>query len=613
MGVFDAYYACVSCCYSGKADKDFDAIGNDYPTENFATTEALQRLHTDEDDQVMRIEMQVSADDLTNAEILGKVDPFCVLFTREIGESGAPDGFWVEHGRTEIISNENSPIFVASFTLDFHFQKLQPLRVVVLDAAEGSDSNTLDWGKQIFLGQAEFLLSDLATLESQSLTVELTNSEDLNAWSGVTGSLTFTFEEVTVTSAECSLLLRASNLAVKDCLGRCDPFLNIYRSTQDGSGTDKVYKSEVTHGNEPTWAPATLAIQRLCNGDFERPLLVDVLDRKRNGEHALLGSVTTSLQDLQTKAQSGSPLILRNGKGKPKGELVVSEATVRNRPTFLQYIQSGCEMNFMVAVDFTASNGKPSDPASLHYAESSAAPSPYEQAIRAIGAVLECYDKDKMFPGYGFGGRPSMDEEVEHCFALNGQGFHPDVKGVQGIADAYKQAVQRMLLAGPTFFEPLINTAAAKAEEMHACRHSNQRYLVLTILCDGMINDMDSTVEAIVKTSHLPFSIFIIGIGRADFADMEMLDARGGLLASRTGKRAQRNNVQFIELGANPALYEVRSISEKLLQDLPGQLMAYMRANNLFPMSTLDGKKHTVSYIQPLSDRLPRKSVSSHF
>eukprot|EP00854_Cymbomonas_tetramitiformis_P016913 gene16913-20098_t len=490
MGVFDAYYACVSCCYSGKADKDFDAIGNDYPTENFATTEALQRLHTDEDDQVMRIEMQVSADDLTNAEILGKVDPFCVLFTREIGESGAPDGFWVEHGRTEIISNENSPIFVASFTLDFHFQKLQPLRVVVLDAAEGSDSNTLDWGKQIFLGQAEFLLSDLATLESQSLTVELTNSEvtdqqvegvnreDLNAWSGVTGSLTFTFEEVTVTSAECSLLLRASNLA--DCLGRCDPFLNIYRSTQDGSGTDKVYKSEVTHGNEPTWAPATLAIQRLCNGDFERPLLVDVLDRKRNGEHALLGSVTTSLQDLQTKAQSGSPLILRNGKGKPKGELVVSEATVRNRG-----LKAGLRgKQELAALKEKQRMGK--------VAELGA------HCARHGAKVLECYDKDKMFPGYGFGGRPSMDEEVEHCFALNGQGFHPD-------------AVQRMLLAGPTFFEPLINTAAAKAEEMHACRHSNQRYLVLTILCDGMINDMDSTVEAIVKTSHLPFSIFIIG------------------------------------------------------------------------------------------------------
>ena len=45
------------------------------------------------------------------------------------------------------------------------------------------------------------------------------------------------------------------------------------------------------------------------------------------------------------------------------------------------------------------------------------------------------------------------------------------------------------------------------------------------ILTDGVISDMDDTVNAIVDASFLPMSIIIVGVGNADFADMEILDA----------------------------------------------------------------------------------------
>ena len=35
--------------------------------------------------------------------------------------------------------------------------------------------------------------------------------------------------------------------------------------------------------------------------------------------------------------------------------------------SFLEYIEGGCYLSFMVAVDFTASNGLPNNPSSLHY------------------------------------------------------------------------------------------------------------------------------------------------------------------------------------------------------------------------------------------------------
>lgn len=45
------------------------------------------------------------------------------------------------------------------------------------------------------------------------------------------------------------------------------------------------------------------------------------------------------------------------------------------------------------------------------------------------------------------------------------------------------------------------------------------------ILTDGIINDLQKTIDEIVRGSQLPMSIIIVGIGDADFSEMEFLDA----------------------------------------------------------------------------------------
>jgi len=52
----------------------------------------------------------------------------------------------------------------------------------------------------------------------------------------------------------------------------------------------------------------------------------------------------------------------------------------------------------------------------------------------------------------------------------------------------------------------------------------NQKYTILLILTDGVINDIDATIDEVVKASNLPLSIIIVGIGNADFDQMEQLD-----------------------------------------------------------------------------------------
>uniref|UniRef100_A0A8C7YG78 Copine C-terminal domain-containing protein n=1 Tax=Oryzias sinensis TaxID=183150 RepID=A0A8C7YG78_9TELE len=57
---------------------------------------------------------------------------------------------------------------------------------------------------------------------------------------------------------------------------------------------------------------------------------------------------------------------------------------------------------------------------------------------------------------------------------------------------------------------------------------------------------MADTREAIVQASHLPMSIIIVGVGNADFSDMQMLDGDDGILRSPKGEPVLRDIVQFV-------------------------------------------------------------------
>ena len=49
-------------------------------------------------------------------------------------------------------------------------------------------------------------------------------------------------------------------------------------------------------------------------------------------------------------------------------------------------------------------------------------------------------------------------------------------------------------------------------------------YNILMILTDGIMDDMDDTIDALVEASFYPISVIIVGIGDADFRNMDVLD-----------------------------------------------------------------------------------------
>ena len=111
------------------------------------------------------------------------------------------------------------------------------------------------------------------------------------------------------------------------------------------------------------------------------------------------------------------------------GLAVMPTITLEHHPTFTEFISGGMEMSLIVAIDFTASNGDPATPQSLHHIDPAGIQlNQYQTALRAVGGIIEEYDTDKMFPVFGFGGR--IDSKVNHCFQI---GSAPEHHGIAGI------------------------------------------------------------------------------------------------------------------------------------------------------------------------------------
>ena len=142
---------------------------------------------------------------------------------------------------------------------------------------------------------------------------------------------------------------------------------------------------------------------------------------KSNGYHKEYGEFTTTLNQL-INGETDYELHKIGSPGSSTGSSVIFKNFILEpRPSFYDFLHSGWEINMTVAIDFTASNGTPSYPNSLHYIDPSR-PNQYQEALYNVGSILENYDTDKLVPAFGFGAIPLYidNKTVSHCFHLNG-------------------------------------------------------------------------------------------------------------------------------------------------------------------------------------------------
>ncbi|XP_062248783.1 copine-9-like [Platichthys flesus] len=527
-----------------------------------------------------KIEVTVSCRNLLDVDTFSKSDPVVVLYLQAVGNKE-----WREFGRTEVIDNTRNPDFVRKFVLDFLFEEKQNIRFDVYNV----DSRSCNISKyKDFLGQTFCTLGEI---------IGSAGGRQERTLSGIPGKkcgvIILTAEELSNCRDIATMQLCANKLDKKDFFGKSDPFLVFYRSNEDGTFTI-CHKTEVIKNTlNPVWQPFTIPVRALCNGDYDRTVKIDVFDWDRDGSHDFIGEFTTSYRELSRGQNQFNVYEVLNPKKKGKKKKYVNSGTVtllsfkvESEYTFVDFIRGGTQLNFTVAIDFTASNGNPSQPTSLHYM------SPYQMnayamALKAVGEIIQDYDSDKLFPAYGFGAKLPPDGKISHAFPLSSDNDNPNCVGIEGVLEAYFQSLRTVQLYGPTNFAPVINKVANCAAEIT----DGSQYFVLLMITDGVISDMVQTKEAVVNAASLPMSIIIVGVGPAEFDAMEELDGDEVRVSSR-GRLAERDIVQFvpfrdyIDRSGNQVLSMAR-LAKDVLAEIPDQLLSFMKSRGIEPRPAL--------------------------
>ena len=256
-----------------------------------------------------------------------------------------------------------------------------------------------------------------------------------------------------------------------------------------------------------------------------------------------------------------------------------------NKPTFISYLRSGINIGLTIGIDFTGSNGHYKDPPSLHFLGGGL--NNYEQAIRSCGDIVSAYDKEQSFPVFAFGFNfinPSLNnfdgKYTDFNFPINCSTENPSIRFIDGVLREYRNFITKINLAGPTYFSPMINDLILEVnQELDEGKLMN--YHIIMILTDGMIDDMAETKDSLVAASFLPISVIIIGIGNGDFRNMNVLDADEYPLYDRTGRKADRDLVQFVPY--NQFKNNPQKLAEQVLEEIPRQVVEYYQHKGIQP------------------------------
>jgi hypothetical protein len=349
---------------------------------------------------------------------------------------------------------------------------------------------------------------------------------------------------------------------------------------------------------------------------FKTPLLIRVWDHNKRTRNKLLGTIETDLESIVHVCEKGSKEFKLSKKEKVldsivkinsvqiMGEISNTDAdgnendrkswsscgssfssitemlpcepssfcgnpnTVAYEPrslrksfTFVDYICGGCELDLMVAVDFSRSDGVSREDQREEY----------EKAIVAIGDIVTRYDTDKMYPVWGFGKK--FEGVVRHLFQV---GKSDKVSGLSGILEAYKSTFEiGESVSEPVVFTQVMQQAAKSAMSNleEALNKNMMSYSILVILTNGNIESVAEAKQKLRHISDAPLSVIIIGIGENSFVDMDELD-------DFQEEEGGRDICNFVSFDSTQSRSE---FTRAALNEVQGQLVSYFSIRDMPP------------------------------
>ena len=453
--------------------------------------------------------------------------------------------------------DDNTIIFQQFFTIPYYFEKQQLLEFRVYF---NNNENEL----------IQTSLGSIMGGRGQTLKKKLSNGEDIF----IKGN------ELKKSSKEIVLDIKIQG---NNLVGTKYRYSVVNKGTDQKPDNKKLYDSEVKGVNKNTFdknqivfLSCKIPLMYLNPGGERNDNLIsiefsDIIHRREIGNYQGYFSNIKNSNHLEI-------VLFNNIKA-------IINCKIESHPTFISYLRSGINIGLTIGIDFTGSNGHYKDPPSLHYLGGGL--NNYESAIRSCGDIVSAYDKEQSFPVFAFGFN-FINESLNNFegkytdfnYPINCNTENPAIKYIDGVLQEYRNFITKIHLAGPTYFSPMINDLIFEVErEIEEGQLYN--YHIIMILTDGMIDDMAETKDSLVAASFLPISVIIIGIGNGDFTKMDILDADVSPLYDSTGRKADRDLVQFVPY--NQFKNNPQQLAEQVLEEIPRQVVEYFQHKGIEP------------------------------
>uniref|UniRef100_A0A0K0DHG2 VWFA domain-containing protein n=1 Tax=Angiostrongylus cantonensis TaxID=6313 RepID=A0A0K0DHG2_ANGCA len=482
-----------------------------------------------------------------------------------------------------------SPAVVFSRNVDFEeripfkyvFEKTQLIKIDIFRLHDGATASSSDdlIGSCIF--KVDELIGSFGLHIRRSLYKSVTIAQALSTGrTNMSSLLNLILAQMPEKEQPIIVQLHGRSLDRKDLLwDETAVFFRVFR-LEKGKDDDELvllYESEaIKNHSHPQWAQFRIGAQDAAD-NRNRLLEIWVMYRDVDGTEGYIGKFLTTYAKMKYgPGPDNVYAVINEIKQHQKknyensGRMELVKFTDVSFFSFLDYIVSGTQLHYEVAVDFSyAFNENDQQRFDVEL----------QMAIRAIGGILRDYTPNRLFPAFGMGAKIPPTFHETHEFHLNFN-VDPTCRGLDGIIDAYRKAqalvTPHWFCFGGFFFN--LQPQTSKVTMSHRSGFRGLHYHVLVIFTRGTPTDIKELSAALASASSAPLSVVIVGIGSADFSQLMKLSSR-----RREGTRAYAfNHLQTMLNETGVPLAEIRSrIAQKALCAIPQQMTDFMHAASI--------------------------------
>ncbi|CAI4231737.1 unnamed protein product [Auanema sp. JU1783] len=353
-------------------------------------------------------------------------------------------------------------------------------------------------------------------------------------------------------------------------------FFRVYR-LEEGEQEDYLvllYESEaIKNHSHPVWSEFALGAQDAAD-NRNRLLEVRVWYRDVDGSEGYIGKFLTTYAKMKYGPGPDNIYHIINETKKQQkknyehsGKMELVKFTDVSFFSFLDYIVSGTQLHFELAVDFSSDEGK-------NRIDNRRFDSDFQISMRAIGSIIRDYSPNKLFAAFGVGAKIPPTFHESHEFHLN-FALDPACRGLDGVMDAYRKAESIVTPIKDAKFAPIIQYVTRLSQQSG---FRGLHYHIFTIFARSPPVDMKDVIVSLQAVAEAPLSIVFIGIGSADFTPLMKLASKR--------KDLKRDCVEYCSLSelfdeTDSVSQNKSRIAEQALHNIPQHMVSYMHMMNV--------------------------------